>query len=353
MAIDVMFVAVNTVGGGAERMMFNIIGTLRTSLKTKLLVTSNDEIPDEVPAIAAVKFGKRHAYSAFFSILRDIFKERPRYLFTTSSSLGYVLILAKHLLPDYNPKVFIRCAVPPSEIYSHSLKSRLLNSVIRVTYNGADVVIAQTEFMRQDLIRTYRLKKERVRYIRNIVDVKLLTDKAAQPAETGYNPENFNIIAAGALYSVKGFDLLINAFASISEKCPTATLIIIGAERYEPGYRNMLQSMIDDFGLSTRIRLAGHQNNSYVYIKNADLLVMSSRKEGYPNVVLEALSLGTPVVATDVVDWSGVIDNGRNGYVVPKENVQSLADAIKKAIASPLDPKAVKFSNFDYNTIFK
>ena len=70
--------------------------------------------------------------------------------------------------------------------------------------------------------------------------------------------------------------------------------------------------------------------NPYPYFKKANLFVMSSRKEGYPNVVLEALTLGVPVVATDVVDWTGVIKDGKNGYIAKKNNVDMMIMHVKK-----------------------
>ncbi len=352
MKTDILFVTVNTVGGGAERMMFNIIGTLRSSLHPKLLITSNERVPVEAPQVEAINLNKKHAYSTFFSIIHEILKHKPRYLFTTSSSIGYILVVAKYLNRGFSPKVFIRCAVPPTEMYSRSLKSRILRQVIKFTYNGADLVIAQTDYMRNDLINSYKLKGDKVKTIRNIVDAGFLYNKASEQSDVNYQSDSFNIIAAGALYSVKGFDLLITAFAEIANKRMNATLTIIGAERYEDGYSKKLQLLIEQYTLCDRIKLAGHKSNPYPYIKNADLLVMSSRKEGYPNVVLEALTLGTPVIATNVVDWSGVIKNGCNGYIVEKGSVKGLASAIDKAIEKPLNAKSVVIENFDYNSLF-
>lgn len=351
----ILFVTVDTTGGGAERMMFNIIGTLRPECEIRLLVTTDEPVPAEAPNNFTLRnLNKKHASSALWQIISEVHSFKPDYLFTTSSSIGYMLVLAKMTMPPkYKPKVFIRCAVPPSEVYSRSIKSKVLRYLISLTYRGADCIIAQTEFMRQDLIKSYKLPPSKVRHIRNIVDTKLLETKSCDFSPVEYSNSDFNIIAAGALYSVKGFDILIKAFEKSDYRRHNARLYIIGKERYEYGYENYLRGLIRELRLDDYVFLLGHKTNPYPYIKNADLLVMSSRKEGFPNVVLEALTLGTPVVATNCVDWSHVIECGRNGYVIPRNDVGALADAIGNAMELPLDIDIVKISNYDYNQLFK
>lgn len=207
--------------------------------------------------------------------------------------------------------------------------------------------------MRQDLISSYSLSNEKVQHIRNIIDTELLDSRSVEYFPTEYTDENFNIIAAGALYSVKGFDLLIKAFSSIDYKNRNARLYIIGKERYEQGYEEYLKSLIAECGLSDYVFLLGHKTNPYPYIKNADLLVMSSRKEGFPNVVLEALYLGTPVLASDCVDWTNIVTNGVNGYVTKKDNVNTIKDYLEKCFSANFDMNACRLENYDYNQLFK
>lgn len=92
------------------------------------------------------------------------------------------------------------------------------------------------------------------------------------------------------------------------------------------------QSLIDKNGLHENVILMGHKPNPYPYIKASDLFIMSSRTEGFPNVVLEALTLGIPVVASNCVDFKGIIYEGINGYVVEKNNIESLRIGLKKSV---------------------
>lgn len=350
--IRVLFVSASTRGGGAERMLFNIIRSLDEKHQARLFITSDQTVPEVYSSyIEAINANKKHAISAFFKLLGYLKRFKPRHVFTTSSNIGYLLVIAKKLLRA-KFKIYIRCAVPPSEIYQRDIKTRLLSRIITMTYNSADMIIAQTDYSRKDLIKAYKLQPNKVQTIRNIVDHSFIASQAACGSAPELKTGNFNIIAVGALYSIKGFDILIEATTPLLREDQHRHLYIIGEERYEVGYRQILQQMIDDRDLSNQIHLLGHKQNPYPYMKAADLLVMSSRKEGFPNVVLEALSLGTPVVATDVVDFTDVIIEGVNGYVVSKSDSNSLCNGITKALATSFDTTSISINNFNYNILF-
>lgn len=339
--------------GGAERMMFNIISSLRFTHKVRLVCTSDQQLPKEYEGnIDFISLNHRHAALAFFDILHEIYRFKPNHVFTISSgSIGWQLVIAKILLRG-NFKVTVRCGVPPSETYNVNFKTKLLRRITRFAYKRLDLMIAQTEFMRQDLIATYRLPDNKVMVIRNIIDFDLINRRASEYRPLEIASGSFNIIAVGALYSVKGFDILIKSIADLISEKPNIKLLIIGGERYEKGYKSYLQNLIDSLDLGGHVKLLGARDNPYPYFKNADLAVMSSLREGFPNVVLEALALETPVVATDCVDFSGVIYEGINGFVVKKESEKELRKGILKALDTEFDLNRYKIENFDYNTIF-
>ena len=349
--VRVLFATASTTGGGAERMLFNIIRSLDDNHEIRLFVTSTDRVPlQSSDKFSAVNACKTHAISAFGQLLRTLKQFKPHHVFTTSSNVGYMLVLAKKILRA-KFKIFIRCAVTPSEIYHSDIKNRMLNQIISITYNDADLIIAQTDFMRDDLIKSYHIIPDKVRTIRNIVDKQFVESQSGEYVASELRLSTFNIVAAGALYSVKGFDLLVDAIAPIMGANPAVMLYILGEERYEVGYKDFLADKIKSYGLQQRIHLLGHKSNPYPYLKGADLFVMSSRKEGFPNVVLEALTLGTPVVATRCVDFTGTIEDGVNGYVVDCD-VESIRNGLNSAINSGFDRMSTDLINFDYNQLF-
>lgn len=350
--IKVIFFTASTTGGGAEKMLFNIISSLDERHKSYLVITSKDNLPDDVSIRSEVyKLGFDNARKAFPKIISVIKKIMPQYVFTTSSSIGYMLALAKCFVKQ-DFKVIVRCAVTPTEIVKTSFKDTLLKYVIRFSYKKCDLLIAQTSYMKDDLVKTYHVRPQRVRVIRNIVNKDYLDQQSSLFFPAEFAKGKFNIVASGALYSVKGFDLLIKAINPIIKSNENVRLWILGQERYEIGYRNFLQGLIDELGLGNNVTLLGYRDNPYPYYKYADLFVMSSRKEGFPNVVLESLCLGTPVVATNCVDFDGVILDGVNGFVVKKNNVEAMEEGVRKALQVSFDVDKVRLNNYDYNNLF-
>lgn len=349
--IKVAFVTATTRKGGAERMLFNIMSSLDERHDIRLYVTSCDQVPAWVSQqFSTIQFYKKHARAAFGKLLWHLRCYAPDYVFTTSSNIGYLLLVCRWML-HAKFKVILRCAVSPSEIYHSSIKHKLLAGVNRLMYEQSDLMIAQTEFMKSDLMRAYGVDADKIRVIRNIIDKNFVSQSLAQGTAVAL-PDGFNFIASGMLYSVKGFDILIEAIAPVIQQNRKVFLSILGEERYEAGYRAFLQEKINSLGLTDNVRLLGYQENPFPYYQAADVFVMSSRKEGFPNVVLEALYLKKPVIATNCVDFAGVIVDGTNGFVVEKENVQALREALQKAVSYRFDMDAVQIDNFDYNKLF-
>ncbi len=138
------------------------------------------------------------------------------------------------------------------------------------------------------------------------------------------------LIAVGRLTGQKGFDLLLRAFAKIAGGHPDWTLTIFG----EGEKRSSLESLRNDLDLVGRARLPGASEGHGAWVENAGLFVLSSRYEGMPNVLLEAMAAGLPVVAFDCPLGPGeIITHGENGILVPPEDVDALAESLAALMA--------------------
>lgn len=137
------------------------------------------------------------------------------------------------------------------------------------------------------------------------------------------------IVAAGSLEPRKGFDLLIRAFAGVARRCEGARLRIWG----EGADGTSLRLLADNYGLRERIDFAGRYNDVAAAIGPAEVFVLSSRYEGFPNVLVEAMALGVTPVAFRCPHGPGeIIVDGESGLLVPPEDVDRLADALRAAL---------------------
>jgi glycosyltransferase involved in cell wall biosynthesis len=148
-------------------------------------------------------------------------------------------------------------------------------------------------------------------------------------AELGLSPEDFVLGAVGRLEPQKRFDLLIDVVASLKRDCPAVRLLIAG----DGSQRSVLQAQIDGLQLGGICRLLGHYRDVPRLHHALDLLVQSSDYEGTPNVVLEAMAMRTPVVATDAGGTAQLIESGVHGIVVPRGSAAQLSLAIARLMA--------------------
>jgi len=143
-------------------------------------------------------------------------------------------------------------------------------------------------------------------------------------------PHKF-ILSVGRLDHQKGFDLLIQAFAEL--ELSDVDLLISG----EGGERENLENQIKELNLNDRVKLIGYQKNLQDYYRQAELFVLSSRNEGYPNVLVEAMSLGCACIATDCeFGPSDIIENEKNGLLIKANSINYLSQAIKRTMSDPV-----------------
>jgi glycosyltransferase involved in cell wall biosynthesis len=209
-------------------------------------------------------------------------------------------------------------------------KSALKRQAMRWLYRRADRLVAVSAGVAQDL-RELGLADDRIHVIRNPVDVERLRQLAAIGLPPALGDNAPYVVSLGRLTEAKDFPTLLRAYA-ISALRGSHRLIIVGGGEQ----RTTLENLIRDLGLADRVLLMGAMDNPYRVLADASLHVLSSRWEGYPNVLLEALALGVPVVSTDCLHGPReILDGGRYGRLVPVGDAVALASAMDAELECP------------------
>ena len=190
--------------------------------------------------------------------------------------------------------------------------------------------------MFDDLVGNFGVNPVKLTVISNPLDIDRIDElaKADLPEAANYFSANAEgaifLVAAGRLVDVKGFDLLIRAVAL----CPTLTLrvLILG----EGPSLGKLEALVSELGVGERIRFVGFQKNPYAFFARADAFVLSSRYEGLPNVLLEAMACGTPVIATPAPGGTAEVLDGVAGCQLAVDvSARGLADAVQRWASGP------------------
>lgn len=202
--------------------------------------------------------------------------------------------------------------------------------LVRSFYPWADTISAVSEGVADDLAQVVGIPRERIEVIHNPGVMPELRNKAQAPLDhPWFQPDQPPVVlAVGSLTVQKDFPTLIRSIAHVQETRPVR-LLILGEGQDRPE----LEALVRQLGLEESVSLPGFVANPYAYMARASVFVLSSRWEGLPTVLMEALYCGAPVVATDCPSGPReILRDGQYGQLVPVGNVTTLAHAIETTL---------------------
>lgn len=317
--------------GGAEKMTAMIGNSLNSDqfdvsfCLVKRQVASS--IKDFIPHNSICATLDAHKPLVLMLLMCKVIKHiKPHIVFSSVFNINNKILLLKFLYPSI--KFIIRC-----DNYYYTYNS-MQQKLLRYTYNKADVIVSQTEEMRDELVQYANIQSKRIKVLHNPINETLIRNSVKGECNPYPNNGNKHFLAVGRFNPQKGFDLLIQAFIVVHNKKKETDLYIVGDTSICNGeVAKKIKEIAQKEGIEEFVHLCGYQANPYPYIKYSDCFVLSSRWEGLPNVLIESQFLGTPAAAFKCIPIiERIIQEGQNGYLADRNNIESLAHAMEKAV---------------------
>lgn len=340
--MKVLFIVPNLVAGGAERQITYLMrGLIERGVNPSIFMLDPvgvflDEIPDGVkvylpkshsprdPSMNLV-IHRRNPLKTIREIIRAVRKENPDILYSrhwpTKMPTAFVgWLLGKKVVLSEADSLIHEMAYKDTSSRSHYLK--------KIACRLADVVVAVSQGVADGLDQLFKLNSK-VRVIYNGLDLEEIEKKSREEVSHPWfnNPEPI-VATVGRLVNQKGFAHLLEAVKLVNTKTPLRLLVMGDGKLKEE-----LKKQAEQLEIKDKVDFLGVKKNPFAYMARCDLFVLSSLHEGLPNVLIEAMALGLPVISTNC-PWGPreIIEDGRNGILIPVGNPRAISEAVLRVL---------------------
>jgi glycosyltransferase involved in cell wall biosynthesis len=329
-------------GGGAERVMLHLArGFAERGFAVDMVLAdaAGAYIKQVPPQVQVVDLGAKRVLLSLPRLVRYLQDVQPSALLSAMEHANLVAILAwRWARVPTRLVVSVHNTMSIATQHAPQSKARLIPMLARWLYPQAHRVVAVSHGVATDILHLYQLPTAKVEVIYNpVVTPELMIqsqDTVEHPWLTAGEPPI--ILGVGRLTAQKDFATLIRAFARVRQS-HEARLIILGEGEDRP----ILERLVRELGLQEWVALPGFVANPYAWMRRATVFVLSSRWEGLPTVLVEAMACGTPVVSTDCPSGPReILEDGKWGKLVPVGDEAALAEAICQTLkeGAPRDP---------------
>jgi glycosyltransferase involved in cell wall biosynthesis len=341
--MKVAFFLTSPNGGGAERAMIAVANYLAgVNFEVEIIFgRPAGPLRGEIdPAVGVVDLGIVRLRQMPRPMNAYMRRGKPDVVVSSLMVCDLVMLLGIRLF-RWDTRLLISVQNDPVEVGRHGRRSleRLWPLAIRGFYSSADCVVGISNGVAAALARLLGRPAGSVPVINNpVIGPGFAESRDADPEHPWFHDGGAPVIlAAGRLTRQKDYPTLLRAFAALATR-RDARLIVIG----EGEERDALERLIRELGIADRVAVPGFVANPYAWMKGARLFVLSSRWEGFGNVLAEALACGTPVVATDCPSGPrDILGSGTYGRLVGVGDPEALTTAIEEALDAPVDEGAL------------
>jgi exopolysaccharide biosynthesis WecB/TagA/CpsF family protein len=324
-------------GGGVERMRIRLASALAARGHTVILIVQRCDgaLTTSVPdCVSLVALGQLHTPYSVVPLARWLRVHRPDILISSLDHNNIAAILARALAMV--PTRLVICQHNAlSGQRALGWRYRLLPFLYRMLAHRADAVIAISAGVAMDLVNLARVGRSKITIIHNPVCDGIPCQPAIPAPHAWLNdPKTPTFVFAGRLVAQKDPVLLLEAFAHRLRN-GAARLIILGEGAMQP----VLERRAEDLGIAGHVHFAGFVADTRPWIAPAAAFVLTSRYEGFANVLVEALACGTPIIAADCPHGPAeILENGRYGRLVPVGDIAAFAAAMDEDLRALFPP---------------
>ena len=329
-------------GGGAERVMVTLANAIAARGYSVDLVLASRQGPylkDVAGNVRLVDLRAGRVIKALLPLARYLRQQRPEVVLSAMTHANVIALLARRL-----SHVAIRVLISERGLMSgecaiaQGVPAHVGYWLARRLYPAADGIGTVSRAAANDLANFLKLPIDRVHALNNPFDLDRIAGLAAEsvPHPWFAHQQPPLLLAIGRLNEAKDFCTLIRAFAQLRQKRPARLMILGDGELRAP-----LEALIQECELTAEdIQMPGFVSNPFAYLSRAHLFVLSSRREGLPGVLIEAMACGTPVVSTNCLSGPDeILEGGRWGQLVPVGDVSALAQAITTTLNTPQEQR--------------
>ena len=328
---EVFFLINSLGGGGAEGVCVNLANSLcdRGWRVTLVVLHLNNAVrqKDLKEGVYLVVLGKNHARTALIALANFLRHHKPKKILVFNHQLAVLLVLLRVVLL-FDFKIIARNINTLSQKKAGETSfwhKHIVQGLTKLFYGKVDRVIAQSQGMAEDLVCFYGVTESKIKVIYNPVANAIKNyHPTLQPEKKDY------LLCVGRLEEQKSFHYAISAFAAIAPYYPNLRLKIVGKGSLE----SKLKEQAHTLGVADRVDFEGYQTDMIPYYLNAKATLLTSLYEGFPNVLVESIALGTPLVAFDCQSGpSEIVVVGVNGYLVKNKNIEHLKECMKTTLS--------------------
>lgn len=332
----------NLHGGGAERMMLNLARELKSYPISIDLIVANlfgDYISLIPEGIEVFNLNSKKTIFSIFKLKKYIETNQPDILISTLRRANVTAVLSK-ILSKRQFKLILREANTFSSQakIDETIPEKILNVLCKLLYPKADSIVAVSKEMANELVADLKINSGKIICIYNPVVDEMIQKKTLEKPEHKWLIQKNEkvIIGIGRITPQKDFETLIRAFSIVKKEIPSK-LIILGKPDQSNGEFEKLIKIVSELNIKNDVDFPGFVDNPFSYLANSDLFVLSSKFEGLPGALIQALYCGCPVVSTDCPTGPReILENGRFGLLSPPGDWQKLALNMLRTLKEPL-----------------